>query len=162
MRGWAGGLGLRVVVATVCAIALVWLALWYFIPAPPTTITLAAGLKNGAFEHIAKRYKKRLASHHVTLNVRLTEGSTDSIKLLHDPKSGVDAGFLFGGFTDSTQSPGLVSLGRIDYAPIWIFYRGPETLDRLAQLTGKRIIISRAVSQLGTDILAAHDVTAAN
>src|SRR6185437_8837571 len=117
---------------------------------------------NGAFEHIAKRYKKRLASHHVTLNVRLTEGSTDSIKLLHDPKSGVDAGFLFGGFTDSTQSPGLVSLGRIDYAPIWIFYRGPETLDRLAQLTGKRIIISRAVSQLGTDILAAHDVTAAN
>src|SRR6185437_14487320 len=57
---------------------------------------------------------------------------------------------------------GLVSLGRIDYAPIWIFYRGPETLDRLAQLTGKRIIISRAVSQLGTDILAAHDVTAAN
>lgn len=162
MGGWVVGIRLRVLAAIVFLVAVVWLALWYFIPAPPSTITIVAGLKDGAFEHIAVRYRERLARHHVKLNVRLTEGSAHSLRLLHDPKSGVDAGFLFGGFTNGTLSPWLVSLGRIDYAPIWIFYRGSETLDRLTQLTGKRVAISRAVSQLGTAILAAHDVNSGN
>jgi hypothetical protein len=65
-------------------------------------------------------------------------------------------------FANGTLPPWLVSLGRIDYAPIWIFYRGSETLDRLTQLVGKRVAISRAVSQLGTAILAAHDVNSGN
>jgi TRAP-type uncharacterized transport system substrate-binding protein len=155
-------LGLRISAAIVCLVAVVWLALWYFIPAPPSSITIAAGLQDGAFEHIALRYRERLARHHVKLNVRITEGSLDTVRLLHDPKSGVAAGFLFGGFTNSTLSPWLISLGRIDYAPIWIFYRSAETLDRLTQLSGKRVAISRAVSQLGMEILAAHDVNPNN
>jgi hypothetical protein len=50
MGDWLGGLGLRLVAAIVCIIAVIWLALWYFIPAPPKSITIAAGIKGGAFE----------------------------------------------------------------------------------------------------------------
>ena len=54
MGGWAGGIVLRATAAIVVLVAAVWLALWYFIPAPSMTITIAAGIKNGAFEHIAE------------------------------------------------------------------------------------------------------------
>lgn len=57
MGGWGVGIGSRMVAAVIVLIAVMWLALWYFIPAPPSTITIAAGLKGGAFEHIANRYR---------------------------------------------------------------------------------------------------------
>jgi hypothetical protein len=97
MGGWVVGICLRVLAAIVCLVAVVWLALWYFIPAPPSTVTIAAGIKGGAFEHIADSYRERLARHHVKLDVRLTEGTLETLKLVNDPKSGVVAAFLFGG-----------------------------------------------------------------
>ena len=60
------------------------------------------------------------------------------VQLVNDPKSGVSASFLFAGQTNSGELPELLSLGRIDYAPLWIFYRGAAPIDRLSQLKGKR------------------------
>ncbi len=134
MGSWAQAFYLRLIAAVVCVVAVVWLTLWYFIPAPPTTITIAAGLKGGAYEHIADRYRETLARHHVTLNLRFVTDMFDLIRLVNDPKSGVSATFVFAGETKSTESPDLESLGQINYAPLWIFYRGSETLDRLSQL----------------------------
>jgi hypothetical protein len=70
-------------------------------------------------------------------------------------------GYLLGGETDSKQSPGLMSLGRITYNPIWFFYREPETLDRLTQLKGKRIGGNFTAGLAGT-ILATNGVNANN
>ena len=161
MGGWLDAFGLRVFAAVACVVAAVWLALWYFIPAPPSTITIAAGIKNGAFERIAESYRERLARHHVKLNVRITTGAQQGLVLVQDPKSGVDAAFLFAGFSNSTESPGLLSLGRINYAPLWIFYKG-ETLDRLSQIKGKRINIGPALRIMEGKILAAHGVDDSN
>lgn len=142
-------------------IAAVWLALWYFIPAPPSSITIAAGIKGGAFEHIANRYKERLARHHVTLNLRF--GNTGkSAQLIVDPKSGVSGAFLFGGLLTSEQAPDIVSLGWINAAPFWIFYRGAETLDRLSQLKGKRAYVTIATGDLVDRILAANGIKPAD
>ena len=58
MGDWGFGIGLRALAAIVCLVAAVWLALWYFIPAPPTTLTSAVGFKGGAFDHIAGRYRE--------------------------------------------------------------------------------------------------------
>jgi TRAP-type uncharacterized transport system substrate-binding protein len=161
-----GGLDTRVVLrglaAILSVIAVAWLALWYFIPAPPSTITIAAGLKGGSFENLAMRYRDRLARHHVKLNVRLTEGSQDSVNLLRDPNSGLDTAFLLGGVTDNTESPELVSLGRITYSPIWVFYRGPKTIDDLSQLKGKRISMAVAARRMDAEILAAYGVNLQN
>ena len=160
--GWTRGLVLRGLAAAACVIAIVWLALWYFIPAPPHEITIAVGVKNGPFEHLALRYRERLARHHVKLNIRLTESSADSIKLLRDAKSGLDAAFSLGGVSNSSESPELASLGRIAYSPIWIFYRGPETIDNLSQLRGKRLSLGPSTRRKYTEILAAYGVNAEN
>jgi hypothetical protein len=118
MGGWVVGICLKVFAALLCAVAAVWLALWYFIPAPPHELTIIAGLKGGAFEHIADRYKERLAREHVKLNLRFVEKPADFISLINDPKSGVSATFIFAGQTNSEGSPDMLSLGRIGAAPL--------------------------------------------
>jgi TRAP-type uncharacterized transport system substrate-binding protein len=158
MGGWVVGICLRIMAAILCVVASVWLALWYFIPAPPSTITIAAGIKGGAFEHIANRYREILARHHITLNLRFGEGSREIVQFMKDPKSGVSAAFVFAGQTNSEDAPDFLSLGRINAAPFWIFYRGPEPLDRLSQLKGKRAYVTVATGDLVDRILAANGV----
>ena len=162
MVGWEGRLLLRALAALVSVVAIVWLALWYFIPAPPTTITIAVGNKGGAFDNIAERYRKELALRKVTLNTRYTGNVFNSRDLINDPKSGVDAALLFAGTTDAAKSPDLVSLGRINNAPYWIFYRGSVQIDRLTQLKGKRVIVSLAGRVIFTRLFALHGITAKN
>ncbi len=152
---------LRALAALLCVSAAVWLALWYFIPAPPLTITIAAGSKGGAFEQIADRYRERLTRHHIKLDVRLTGGAADNLKLMEDRSSGIDAAFLFGGQSNAEQSPDLLSLGRITFNPIWVFYRGTETLDRLSQLKGKRIGAFLGLAPLQR-VLSANGINADN
>ena len=130
---------LRVLVAIICFTGVLWLGLAYFNPAPPSTITIATGPKGGAYEFFAQQYRERLARAHVTLNIRLTEGTAENIRLLEEPRSGVQAGFVVGGASNSQQAPGLLSLGRVNSQVFWIFYRGTETLDDLTQLKSKRI-----------------------
>jgi hypothetical protein len=43
-----------------------------------------------------------------------------------------------------------------------MFYRGPETLDRLTQLKGKRVSIGLAARRMDTEILAAYGINAQN
>ena len=97
---------LRALAALLCVIAAIWLALWYFIPAPPSSITIGAGVEGrNATEHIAVRYRDRLARHHVKVNIRLTKGSLDTVRLLRDPNSGVDTGSALGGVSNSADLP---------------------------------------------------------
>jgi TRAP-type uncharacterized transport system substrate-binding protein len=139
-----------------------WAALWYFIPAPPSTISIASGARGGGFEQTVEHYREKLARHHVTLDVRPTEGSADSLRLVEDRSSGVSAAYFLGGTTNSERSPGLMSLGRINFTPVWPFYRGTEPLDRLTQLKGKRVVVGLAFSQVASQILAAHGVNSDN
>jgi TRAP-type uncharacterized transport system substrate-binding protein len=160
MGGWGFGIGLRVLAAILCLVAVVWLALWYFIPAPPSAITIVAGLKGGAFEQTANHYREILARQHVNLEVRFADTPPDVIKLIDNPKSGADAAFVFPGQTSRTESPELLSLGRIYSSPYWIFYRGDE-LDGLAGLKGRRVNIP-VFGKLPTKILNAYGVNADN
>jgi TRAP-type uncharacterized transport system substrate-binding protein len=160
MWPWRRQALLRTITATLCIAAVVWLALWYFIPAPPSTITIAAGLKGGAFEQTANRYREALARQHVTLELRFVDAPPDVIKSINDPKFGVDAAFIFAGQSNSAESPDLASLGRIYSSPYWIFYRGEE-LDSLAQVKGKRLNIP-VFGKLPTKVLDAFGINAGN
>jgi TRAP-type uncharacterized transport system substrate-binding protein len=130
---------LRALVAIICFAGAIWLGLAYFNPAPPSTITIATGPKGGAYEFFAQQYRDKLARARVTLKIRITDGTSENIRLLEDPKSGVQVGFVGGGASNSQQAPDLLSLGRVNNQVFWIFYRGTETLDDLTQLKGKRI-----------------------
>ncbi len=162
MASWQKRAVLLSFAGTLVVVGIVWLGLWYFIPAPPSTITIAVGFKGGAYEHIANRYRESLARHHVTLNLRFVKAMFDMIGLVNDPKSDVSATFVFAGQTNSTESPALELLGRINYAPLWIFYQGSETLDRLSQLKGKRVNVAPAIDKLVEPILAANGINADN
>ncbi len=124
-----------------CIVGMSWLALDYFVPAPPSKFTIATGLKNQTYEAIGKRYREILARSHVDVELRLTNGAVDNIKLLNDPTSGIKVAIAQGGISNSDQSPDLLSLGRINYQIYWIFHRATEALDDLRQLQGKRIAI---------------------
>jgi TRAP-type uncharacterized transport system substrate-binding protein len=101
--------GLAVILGLV---SIVSLALIYFIPAPPSRISIATAFKGGAYELFAHRYREILAKSHVNLEVHLTTGSLENLTLLQDKKS--DVAFVQGGIWNGKQEPGVLSLGRIN------------------------------------------------
>ena len=127
--------------AIFCIAVLVWLALAYFIPAPPSKFTIATGAKNQTYEAIAKRYQGILARSHVELDIRLTNGAVENLELLNDAASGIKVAIVQSGLSDSDYAPDLLSLGRINYQIYWLFHSADAPLNDLRQLKGKRIAI---------------------
>jgi TRAP-type uncharacterized transport system substrate-binding protein len=137
-RGLIKGLG-----AILCASGAAWLALDYFIPAPPSRITIATGAKGTSLDYFGQRYRKGFARVGIELDLRETAGTTENCKLLHDPNSGVDISIVTAGFCHDNRTSGLWSLGAISDVPIWIFYSSSARIDGLAQLKGKRVAAGR-------------------
>src|SRR5258708_13841617 len=118
----------------------------YFIPAPPSTVTMATGFKASSFEYVGQRYRDIFARSHVELKLRETTGALDNIELLKNPNSGVQIALVFGGISNGERAPGVLSLGTVYTNPFWIFYPSDEPCDRLSQLKGKRIAVGPAGS----------------
>ena len=134
--------------AILCIVGVTSLALIYFIPAPPTTVTLATAFKGTSFDYYGGRYRDNFARSHVKLELRGTGGTEENLSLLQDPSSGVQIAFVYGGISNGERAPGLLSLGVIYNTPFWIFYLSNDPLDRLSQLKGKRI----AVGPIGSGV----------
>jgi TRAP-type uncharacterized transport system substrate-binding protein len=130
--------GLVVILTTLGILAL---ALAYFIPAPPSRVTMATAFKGASYDYYGQRYRDRFARANVKLELRETAGALENLKLLLDPNSGVQIAFMNGGVSNGTLAPELLSLGLIYYQPYWIFYTSTDPLERLSQLKGKRIAV---------------------
>jgi TRAP-type uncharacterized transport system substrate-binding protein len=128
-------------ISAIFIFALVSLVLSYFLPAPPQTVTIATAFKGASFDYFGQLYREKFGLAKVNLALRPTEGALENLKLLNDPSSGVDIAFVTGGVSDPGHPPNVLSLGTIDYLPIWIFYTSAEPFDRLSQLKGKRIAV---------------------
>jgi len=131
--------------------------LWFLVPPPPKSIQMASGLQTGLYYQFGERLKTQLAEEGVNLDVRVTGGTVDNLKLLNDPKSGVDFAMVQGGVADISQSPQLVSVAGMFYEPIWVWYRegvfkNEGGLRVLSQLKGKRVSIGNEGS--GTLVLS--------
>ena len=147
---------LAALVAFAFAMAIVSLALVYFFPAPPSTITFATGPKGTSFDYFGQQYRERLARDHINLELRETNGAVENLKLLQDPDSGVDAAFVAGGVSNSKHAPGLLSLGTLFNNAIWTFYHSSQSIEHLSQLKGKRIAVGptgSATRQIAEKIL---------
>jgi TRAP-type uncharacterized transport system substrate-binding protein len=146
-------------------------AYWVLDPTPPKRVVLATGIDDGAYAEFGKRYAQLLKVHGITVELRPTKGAAENLRLLRDPKSGVDIAFVQGGSgdlreevasdTDKPDQDELVALGSLFYEPVWLFYREdsaarllaaqkkpprgtvpqPQSLTSLAQLTGWKINI---------------------
>jgi TRAP-type uncharacterized transport system substrate-binding protein len=131
----------KVLAAIGCTVGIVSLALTHFIPGPPSKVVMATAFKGASFEYYGRQYREIFARYNVDLELRETAGAVENVKLLQDPKSGVQIAFSTGGVSDKKRAPDVLSLGTVYNQPFWIFYSSTESIDRLTQLKGKRIAV---------------------
>jgi len=122
-------------------VGIVSLILIYLFPAPPSKVTMATAFKGSSFEYYGRQYREIFARSNVDLELLPTSGAAENMKLLQDPRSGVDFSLMVSGVSDGKHAPGLLSLGTVYNNPYWIFYSSNEPFDRLSQLMGKRIAV---------------------
>jgi TRAP-type uncharacterized transport system substrate-binding protein len=119
-------------------VALLGLAYWWLNPNPPTTVTLATGPAQSAYDELGKKYVAYLKANRITVKVVQTEGSSANLKLLRDGL--VDVGFVQGGTNELTETDqdNLSTLGSLFLEPIWLFYSEDSAAKLLASpTTGK-------------------------
>jgi TRAP-type uncharacterized transport system substrate-binding protein len=121
----------------------VWIAFKFVRPAPPDTLVFTSGAEGSSFATNAEKYKTILARNGVKLEILPSQGSLENLKRLADPAFRADVGFVQGGVAAGTNIDHLVSLGTVSNQPLVIFYRNDVAIDRLSQLTGKRLAIGR-------------------
>ena len=149
---------LSVIFVSILLIAvIVFLVSYYYVkPFPPKSLVMATGMQGGSFSIFGERYQQILARDNIHLKTRLSSGSVENLRLLNDKSQKVDAGFVQGGIAKNEEKVNLVSLGSLTYTPLWVFYRGDETLDDPSQLKGKRIAIGpegSGVQKFALDLL---------
>lgn len=148
--------------ALLLVIAGFWLAAQFIKPAPPDRVVITTGSDGGGYQHFAARYKPILERYGITLIERPSAGSAENLERLLDTREQVDFGFIQGGSGVVREDVPLRSLGSLYYEPLWVFYRGKAGLDRVDQLTGKKIAIGIAGSgtnKLARELLDAHGMT---
>ena len=136
------GSRIRLAIAVfVLLVTAVWAAAHFLEPAPPLHIVLASGLEDGLLHQYAQRYKEILARHGVQVEERITVGPGENLKLLEDPHSGVDVGFVQGGLATFPQDNDIEMLASLYYVAMWIIYRDTETPTYISDLRGRRIAV---------------------
>jgi TRAP transporter TAXI family solute receptor len=167
---WAWREQLAVVGPAVVAAVIAFVVAFQWVkPAPPSRVVIATGRADGAYYRFAERYRASLAREGITLEIRETSGSLENIRLLEDPGSGVDIGFVQGGTarrnpTDSlVPADSLVSLGSLYFEPLWVFSRAEPGPTDLRELRGRRLAVGPEGSgtrSLALVLLAANGITA--
>lgn len=100
----------------------------YVNPFAPKNAYLAIGQAGSSYGLMGEKFQTIFKKYGIDLKLIRTDGLGQSLRNLEDPKSIVNASFITAGASLESDYPGLVSLGSVQFAPIWIFYRG-EKLD---------------------------------
>ena len=163
----AGLLSLRDLLATAWPIILIvsigFAVAYQFVePAPPRHISISSGGESGAYYSFAKRYAELLEKNGIELEVKTSQGSQENLQRLK--KGEADIALIQGGIVAppvGDDEPELLSLGSMFYEPVWVFYRGEKTLDKLHQLAGKRIAVGAegsGIRGLALQLLELNDI----
>ncbi len=128
-----------------------WLASHYIKPAPPHSITLAAGEPGGAYAEFARKYQLLLQNEGIEVKIIETLGSVENLQLIKAGK--VDMAFLQGGVASAAdqQQDKIEGLGSLYYEPLWLFHRASLDADRIPDLRGARVSVGQQGS--GTNAL---------
>ncbi len=156
----------RLVLFTLPVVMMVAAAFWYALsllqPPPQKEIVFSTGSASGGYHAFGMRYQAALAREGVTVRLVNSAGSVENLERLKDPRSDVTAALIQGGIGSGADNHGLVSVGRMFYEPVWIFYNSKEPLRRLSELKGKKIAVGEPGSGtlvLATELLRMSKVT---
>ena len=166
--GWlsyARYLGVILPMGAVAFIALVW----YVDPLPPKRAYLGTGQPGTSQHAISERFRQVFERHGIELVLVETGGVHHNLRSLKEAASPVNASFATAGSVLPGQYPTLVSLGSVQFAPMWLFYRGeafprdnpvPDTMTRKiaigAQGTNTRQLLER-IAEISGEPLALRD-----
>lgn len=141
-KGWIKLLFFYNIYIPLVLVIIIGLAI-YINPLPPKTAYLAIGQDGSSYQDIAKSYQTFFKKNNIDLQLVATNGLAQGLKGLYAEDSKINASFLTVGIANQDRYPGLVSLGSVQYAPIWIFYKGPEinTNDPFQHLLNHKVSI---------------------
>jgi len=134
-------------------------------PAIQRTIVITTGADKGIYRGFADRYAPILKREGITLDIRSSSGSIENYERLKNPDSEYEVGFIQSGTVVPDETDGLETIAAVSYEPIWVFYRGAGTLDRLSQLQGKKVAVGvpgSGLLQVARVLLAHSGITAGN
>jgi uncharacterized protein len=142
IRGWYKLVYYYAALLVPALIGLVALIAWVD-PLPPNKAYMGTGQPGTAQHALAQRFASILGRHGVELVLIETAGVGENLQTLDADSSPVNASFLTAGSARTGQFPNLVSLGSIQYSPVWLFYRGQASHDQdpVRQFADKRIAI---------------------
>ena len=127
-------------------------------PAPPSSLTIAAGNPKGDYYRFAQLYKSRLAEDGIEATVLETAGSTENARLLHSGDA--DVAFIQSGVDLSSDNGEIEALGSVYYEPLWVFMKGSAGGKDLKALEGKSVSLGAPGS--GTQTIAKNLLQAVN
>ena len=151
--------------AVVIAIVGFLVAYQFVTPAPPRHIVIGTGSPKGAYFAFGKKYSELFAKEGIRLEVKITTGSAENLKLLEADSDGVDIAFIQGGMGALAKTEKLVSLGSLYFEPLWIFHQKDLTLNLLSDLKGLRVAVGEEGSGtmvLTMQLLGLNGITAKN
>lgn len=145
LLGWVKTARFFGLISLILLIVVVGLTL-YIKPFPPKSTYLATGQDGTSYKIVGENFQQSFKRRGLTLELVPTSGLIEGLKGLDSKKSNVDASFLTAGTEAAAMHPDLVSLGSIQYAPIWIFYKGDtiQTTDPFEYFSNKKIAIGPA------------------
>jgi TRAP transporter TAXI family solute receptor len=132
---------LLVVGTILLLVALGWALATVLKPAMQHTIVITTGADKGIYRGFADRYAPILKRDGITLDIRSSSGSIENYRRLKNPDSEYEVGFIQSGTTSPKDTDRLQTIAAVSYEPIWVFYRGDTTVNRLVQFRGNRVAI---------------------
>ncbi len=123
-------------VAIVLAAALVLIR-----PFPNQETFLAIGQQGSLTDQLGKEFTHYFHKHGLDLKIENTTGLDAGLQKLDSETSSINASFVTSGTSTRQDHPELVSLGSVQLAPLWLFYRGDliNTDDPFEYYRDKRI-----------------------
>src|SRR5574340_348239 len=100
---------------------------------------MSTGAPDGAYYAYAQRYREILARSGVELVLLPSAGAVQNLQRLRERRDGVTLALVQGGLAQPGDADRIVSLGAVNYEPLWLFARGGLNLDDVAGLRGLRI-----------------------
>src|SRR6476619_1982314 len=160
-----GGRVSSAVIILALGIAAVWAIAYFLQTAPLRHIVLASGLEDGLLHQHAKRYIEILARSGVTVEERITNGPGDNLRLLQDPRSGVDIGFTQGVIATLPDAKNVIMLASLYYVPMWIFHRSTDVITHVNELRNHRVAVGvrgSGARSLGEHVFALNGLASKN